>query len=68
MEIESIVNYLDETGKTQVDFSAELEVHHVYLNAVIKGRRKASPLLARKMERISDGKIQAKSVRPDIFQ
>ena len=35
-----------EAGITQKQLAKELGIHHVYLNAIIQGRRRSSPELA----------------------
>jgi DNA-binding transcriptional regulator YdaS (Cro superfamily) len=51
---------------TQIQLAKRLGVHWVYLNAVLKGRVKASVLLALRIEKESGGKWKAVDLRPDI--
>jgi len=49
--------YLSTNKKSQVAFSNEVGVGHIYLNAIIRGRRKPSPSLALRIEEATGGAV-----------
>lgn len=50
-------SYLFINKKSQVAFSNEVGVGHIYLNAIIQGRRKPSPALALRIEEATGGVV-----------
>lgn len=56
-----LIDYLDndwcKDGKTRLDFANILGISRSYLSRLERGIRRPSPELAKKMERISNGKL-----------
>jgi DNA-binding transcriptional regulator YdaS (Cro superfamily) len=50
-----IIDALRAANKHQSKFAKELGIHPVYLNSIIKGRRKPSALLARRISIATGG-------------
>jgi DNA-binding transcriptional regulator YdaS (Cro superfamily) len=51
---------------TQKELAAKLGVHHVYLNAVLRGKQRCAVMLALRIEKETYGKYKAEDLRPDI--
>lgn len=54
MKIIDVLKYLQ---KNQTEFAKEIEIHPVYLNAIIRHRRRPSPELALRIEQATDGAV-----------
>lgn len=51
----------------QRELARRLGVNHVHLNAVLRGRKRPSPILARRIERETEGHIKAADLLPEVF-
>lgn len=52
-----IIDALKSHQKNQLEFAREIGIHHVYLNSIIKGRRRPSPDLALRIEEATGGAV-----------
>lgn len=60
---------MNTTKLTQKDMAEALKVHPTYLNAVLCGRERCSPKLAKKIEeKFGYLGFSKKKLRPDIFE
>ena len=51
---------------TQRALAEKLGIHHVYLNAILRGKQRCAVLLALRIEKETFGKYKADDLRPDI--
>jgi len=60
--------FLKVSSKSELIRAAELAGTTVnYFRQIAGGHRKASPLLAKKIEKSTDGKVGRACLRPDVF-
>jgi len=52
-----IIKYLKIKNLSQVSFSRQIGISHIYLNAIIHGRRNPSPAVALKIEEATGGEV-----------
>lgn len=62
-----LLEYLYENGITVTGFARRLGVNRCTLSLVANNKRPASPILAVKIEKETNGVITRKQLRPDIF-
>ena len=62
-----LLEYLYENGITVTGFARRLGVNRCTLSLVANNKRRASPILAVKIEKETNGVITRKQLRPDIF-
>ena len=62
-------HYWRELTEVQRKSLAErLKTSTEYLRLVLSGHKKAGPLLAKKLDKETDGKVKKDQLRPDIYQ
>jgi DNA-binding transcriptional regulator YdaS (Cro superfamily) len=57
---------MNDKSLTQIELAEILHIHHVYLNAILRGRKTASVPLSIKIEEATDGAIKATDLRPEL--
>lgn len=58
--------YLFYKRKTVTDFAKELDVTRSYLNRIVLGKIKPSKLLAKEIERMTNGEVKAEELLKEI--
>ena len=63
----NISQYITQNGMTQLEFGRKIGKTQAAVSHYINGQRKIDPILARSIEKTTNGDITAEDLRPDIF-
>lgn len=55
------------SGPDAESLAERAETKRVYLSQIAYGHRRAGPLLARRLEALTAGKVKSAELRPDVF-
>lgn len=62
-----LADYLEENGLSQEAFAKSVDVTQGAVSQWLTGATKISPEIAKKVERVTAGKVRREDLRPDIF-
>ena len=57
----------DKPRGSKKEFAKKLKITQTWLGLLISRTRAPSPKLAKMIERLTEGKVKAKQLRPDLF-
>mgnify|MGYP000468095846 CR=1 FL=1 len=60
-------DYFDQTGETYSALGQRVEASSQNIGRIVRGLRQASPALALRIERATDGAVTRQELRPDIY-